>query len=236
MKTKFFLAAALAAVCLAEARLGALEEAAITGTKPVTQPAPAPEAAQIRPGLPEAAKPAYTPKYLDETRQAMEYLSAMLAKQDRLEPEKLAETAKDITRLNEKLKALLGPEILKELEADEKTLLEKQQGAFAKGSLALVRSSLQIYYGDHNGVFPDNLGGLIPGYLESIPDLQLPVHEKTGKITVIDSKKYDDNLSSAVTDSGGWLYFSSPDSMNFGMLLIDCSHKAPGTNLEWYKY
>ena len=231
MKTKLYLAAAaLAAVCSAGARLNALEGSAVAGsteTKAVTLPTPSQEA---------AVKPANTPKFADEARQAVKYLSAIPSKQDRLAPEKLDEAAKDIINLNEKLQALLGPEILKEIDADEKALFEKEQGAFAKGSLALVRSALQIYYGDHNGVFPDDLAGLIPGYLEAIPDLQLPGHTKTGKITVIDSKKHDNDLVPAITDSGGWLYFSSTDSINFGMLLIDCSHKAPGTDLEWYKY
>jgi len=176
------------------------------------------------------------PKYLKETLQAIKYLSVMLAKQGRLEPGQLEETSKDISRLAIKLKALLGPEILQELEAEEKELLYKEQETAARSSLAQTRTALQIYYSDHNGIFPKDLSELTTGYLKFIPELQLPGHVKTGNVTVIDSKKYENNLSSAVTDSGGWLYFSSTDSINSGMLVIDCAHKAEGESLEWYKY
>ncbi|HAH31801.1 MAG TPA: hypothetical protein DCL44_05755 [Elusimicrobia bacterium] len=240
MKTKLFFTAALAAFFSAGARIGAFEGMAIPGQasekNSVTRTIPVTETAQARPETASPEKPAYTLKYQEETRQTIKDLAAILAKQDRLDPKKLDDAAKDIVKLDKKLKALLGLEIIKELETEEKALLEKEQSSSAKTNLALVRSALQIYYGDHNGVFPDTLYGLTPDYLNSVPDLQLPGHEKTDKITMIDSRKHETSLSSAVADSGGWLYFTNKDSINSGMLIIDCSHKDPEENLEWYKY
>jgi hypothetical protein len=236
MKTKLFWAAVLGLIFLAGPFAMALEEAAPDGATIEKKPAAASDEARTTSGTPTAANAEYRPGYLKETLLTMKYLSTMLARRDKLAPEKLEETSKDIASFNEKLKALLGPEIIKELEAEEKALLERRPVALPKSSLASVRSALQIYYGDHNGVFPDNLDALIPDYLTYIPDLHLPDHEKTGRISVINSKEYDNNLSSAVTDSGGWLYFSSTDSINSGMLVIDCSHKSAGESLEWFRY
>ena len=118
MKIKLFWAAALGFVCLALAPVMALQEAAPNGPAPGKQPAAAADAVQTPPGTPAAAKAAYTPKYLEAAVQAIKYLSAILARQDRLEQKKLEETSKDITRLNEKLQALLGPEMINELETE----------------------------------------------------------------------------------------------------------------------
>jgi len=235
MGTKLFLSALAALVLLAGAPLYALEEVIISGQeteKKAETPAPPPAGAAADPG----ARPAYAPKYLDETLRTISYLSAMLERQEKLDPKKLKKTAGEITGLNKRLKELLGPGIISELEAAEEKQRDKALAASAKLSLASVRSALQIYYGDHNGDFPKTLEALVPDRLKQLPELQVPGHEKTGRVTVLDTKRYDSDLGAAITDSGGWLYFSSPDSLNFGMLVIDCSHKEPGRDFEWYKY
>lgn len=213
----------------------ALENASVNATVVITSAA-APDTIQPPPKITVAAETARTPEYFKEMLQTMKYLSAILARQNLFETKKLEGTSQEIAKLNERLEALLGPKILKELEAEETALLWKEREAAAKSSLAETRTALQSYYADYNGAFPKNLSKLLSGYLKAIPELELPGHGKTGKVTIIDSTKYDYDLASAVTDSGGWLYFTNQDSVNSGMLAIDCSHKNPAENLEWYKY
>ncbi|MDP2866407.1 MAG: hypothetical protein Q8O90_09205, partial [Elusimicrobiota bacterium] len=59
--------------------------------------------------------------------------------------------------------------------------------------------------------------------------------DRTAEVTIINSKKYDKDFSRAVDDTGGWLYFSNPESDNYGLLLLDCSHTEAGGS-EFFKY
>jgi TolA-binding protein len=168
---------------------------------------------------------------------AQKYLSAALEKQQTLEPKQLNRLTKDLEDLNEDLEQLLGPEILRDLAAPEQKPAEQQEkpAAAPDASLAEIRKAIQSFYGDHKGSFPKDLNELVPLYLQALPNLRLPDHELTNTVTLVNSSDYDSNLPLAVTESGGWLYFSSTASVNAGMLLIDCSHAAPG-GTAWAGY
>ena len=56
-------------------------------------------------------------------------------------------------------------------------LISKSKEGATKGGLSAVRSSLQVYYGDNEGVFPqDTLAVLIADgkYINAIPEAKLP--------------------------------------------------------------
>ena len=105
-------------------------------------------------------------------------------------------------------------------------LIRRSHEGEAKGSLGSIRASLAIYYGDTEGMYPPNLSALVPKYLDRVPALELPGHQKTDKVTIIVNAK-GKSVEPYVKDTGGWLYFTGDktDPELFGSVYIDCSHK-----------
>lgn len=167
-------------------------------------------------------------KYAPEIRQAMRNLSALLERLAEIPPSRLEAFAPGLAAFDGKVKDALGKELVAELARKEKEEGDKERSASAKSTLRAFRAALQLYYGDKGGAYPKNPELLVPALLPAVPELHLPDHEKTAKIKIIDSKKYDKDFSRAVGDSGGWLYFSNPGSGNYGLLLLDCSHTEAG--------
>ena len=104
----------------------------------------------------------------------------------------------------------------------------------ALGTLASIRSALQVFYGD-NGVFPSKLEELTlkSRYLSQIPYLHLPGHSNTNSIKYVNSNVIDPKDFS---ESGGYVYYgSSNNSATWGTILLDCTHKREGREY-FYKY
>lgn len=96
-----------------------------------------------------------------------------------------------------------------------------------KGALSMVRSALQVYYGDNEGLFPaDDLACLTAGgkYLPQLPLLWDPAshgkyaHPPTREVVVYAAGE-------PLRDTGKWAYFSDPlDKASWGNFVIDCTH------------
>lgn len=205
---------ALLTCCAANA--AALEEEVITG--PGAEAAPAQEEVKA----PEPPKPPYKPS--PEVRLAALNLALLLEHGGQLPQERLAALDPQLTVFNSAVEKALGEELLAGAAAEH-----------AKKALQKVRTALQIWFGDNGGKYPPDLAALTPSYLPALPELRLPGHSLTDKVTLITSKKYDAALEKAVSDSGGWLYFSGEESASRGLLVIDCSHKSPAGQ-EYFKY
>ena len=173
------------------------------------------------------------PRYEQEISGALKHLSALLTMGYRVDQSELDSLAAELIKLDARVKNLLGPALLKELEDREKEQELRARIAGAKEALAAARSAIILYYGDLEGKYPASPAALVPSYLPAMPELELPGHEKTAAIAVTDDAGTD--LSKAVTDSGGWLYFANPGSRYFGMLILNCSHK-DDAGTELYKY
>ena len=76
---------------------------------------------------------------------------------------------------------------------------------------------------------------LAPDSISAVPELHLPGHERTAVIKIVDSRKYDKDISKAVTGSGGWLYFSNSDSTYYGLLLLDSANPGPD-GMKFFEY
>jgi len=187
------------------------------------------------PGAPAAPTPPQQNKYSPEIVQTIKNLSILLDRGAEIPPAKLDALAPELTAFNEKVKNALGKELLSEIAAREKALEDKARSESGKNTLQSFRGALQVYYGSKGGAYPKDPALLIPDELDEVPELYLPGHGRTAKITVIDSKKYDKDFSKAVTDSGGWLYFSNPGSANYGLLILDCTHSESG-EAEFFRY
>lgn len=164
-------------------------------------------------------------------RRLMRDLNLLLERGGGVAPEKLDALAVETKKFNAVLRETLGAEILADLIRRE----DAERSETAKRILARFRAELQVYYATNGGKYPASPARLVPDQITSVPALELPGHEASSAITLIDSKKFDRDASKAITDSGGWLYFTATDSANYGLLLIDCSHREPGGE-EFYKY
>ncbi len=192
--------------------------------------------AQDAPG-PAPAKPAAAPqaKYSAEILRTMKHLSVLLERSAEVPQERIDALAPEIAAFDEKVKSALGKDLLSDISRREKEEEDKARATSAKKTLQQFRGALQVYYGEQGGVYPKKLTQLIPSVMQEVPELYLPGHGRTSKVTIIDSRKYDKDFSKAITDSGGWLYFSDPQSSNYGLLLLDCSHNDAG-GPEFFRY
>lgn len=204
---------AILTCCAANA--AALEEEVITG--PGAEASPAPEVK-----APEPPKPPF--KASPEARLAALNLALLLERGGDIPQERLAALTPQLAAFNSAVEKALGEELLAGAAAEH-----------AKKELQKARTALQVWFGDNGGKYPPDLAALTPSYLPALPELRLPGHPLTDKVTAITSKKYDADLEKAVGDSGGWLYFSGDESSNRGLLVIDCSHKSPAGQ-EYFKY
>jgi hypothetical protein len=160
-------------------------------------------------------------------------LSALLNKGSSVDQKELDGLLSEIAKLDARITALLGPGIIGELDEQEKKLETAAKILKTKTELLNLRSSLITYYSDSEGGYPETLSALSPRYLSSIPGTELPWHAGNSEVTL--AKGSGSDMENAITDTGGWLYFSDPKSPYFGMLIINCSHKDE-TGLELFKY
>jgi hypothetical protein len=185
-----------------------------TTTSPATDPAA------------EAALPAQPPPYAGEIQSALNRLSALLSKGRLMDQNELARTVKEITALDARIAALLGPALVRELEEQEKE-------RWAKAELLNLRSLMLAYYGDNEGKYPASPADLAPRYFPAVPLTEPPRHAATNAVALYGEAA--GGPEKAVTDAGGWLYFSNPRSRYFGMVILNCSHKDTSGN-EFYSY
>ncbi|OGS52633.1 MAG: hypothetical protein A3J79_13565 [Elusimicrobia bacterium RIFOXYB2_FULL_62_6] len=110
-------------------------------------------------------------------------------------------------------------------------LINKSHEGSTKGALSSVRSALQVYYGNNEGVFPAGPAGsnttflqdtLVPAYLGSWPSVYTPGrHAKTNTVDTING---GDPHDSDGTCEGEWVYVSSRASADWGRIAVECYH------------
>ncbi len=113
-----------------------------------------------------------------------------------------------------------------------KLMMKSRVGA-ALSSLASLRSSLALYYGENEGIFPPTLQTLVPAQAESIPELNIPGYSKTNKVFIVKSLKGGD-VRQVVMNTGGWLYIADKDSKLWGEVYIDSVRTYKGKPLYEY--
>lgn len=217
--TRAALLAALLAAAPAAAQEAAVSTSSVQASTAAVQLSTAPTAAPL---------PAWR---LPPLRRLTADLDRLIARGGALPPERLDALAAQAAALRLQVREALGPEVIEAAEREE----APARAAAALQTLAAFRKALQAWYAAGGGKYPASPAELAPTALPAVPELHLPGHEPSSAVRVIDSSKYDKDVPGAVTDSGGWLYFASPDSDNYGLLLIDCRHAAPG-GAEFYKY
>lgn len=97
-----------------------------------------------------------------------------------------------------------------------------KEGA-AQHNLQRLRSAIAVYYGDNRGEYPtDNLGSLVPRYIESIPYVSIDGYEKSNTVHLGEN-----------TNLGGWLYINDPQDPEWGEVRINATGTdSDGNNWE----
>lgn len=97
-----------------------------------------------------------------------------------------------------------------------------------------MRSSLSIYYGDTEGVYPTGAlngtaGALTANqkYMQGIPNCNLPKTTNSaghGSSTLIGYANLDAGGGGS-GDNGGWMYNNTQANQTWGQLVVSCTHK-----------
>ncbi|MFA5138818.1 MAG: RDD family protein [Elusimicrobiota bacterium] len=97
-------------------------------------------------------------------------------------------------------------------------LLRVSAEGATQSNLGAIRSALNIYNGDMEGLYPaDPLSLTLGGkYLKAIPPTRLkPYHPETSSL----------RMGKTPADTGGWLYNNDAgDKEGFGSVSVDCTH------------
>lgn len=95
------------------------------------------------------------------------------------------------------------------------SLVHKSQEGSTKHELVKLRSAIAAYYGENQGVYPtDDLGSLVPRYIEAIPQAHVPGMEPTNQVTA-------GSYEAAFTQKGGWAYVNDPADPRFGDVFVN---------------
>jgi general secretion pathway protein G len=98
-------------------------------------------------------------------------------------------------------------------------LVRKATEGSTRGSLASVRSAINVYYSDMEGVYPGSLLSITQNgkYLPIAPESRMPKYHDGSKV------EYD-GLLPLVDDLGGWWYDNATSDANFGTAMVNCTH------------
>ncbi len=99
-------------------------------------------------------------------------------------------------------------------------LTRKSHEAITKGNLAILRTTLNVYFVDNSGFYPygNPTSSLIPRYLEQTPLCYTHHHPRKSNIQ---------DYGGVMGDTGSWGYWMEAHP-EWGKIFIDCTH----TNLH----
>ena len=100
-------------------------------------------------------------------------------------------------------------------------LIRKSGEGASKGNLGAIRSSLSIYYGDMEGVYPNQLAALtVAGkYLSVLPNAKTPSYHPDTSAETDGTIAVDDTVN-----TGDWAYDNVTTDSNMGSMLVGCTH------------
>ena len=113
-------------------------------------------------------------------------------------------------------------------------LINKSKEGATKGSLGAVRSAISVYYGDMEGMYPqDTLACLTANsgkYIATLPLAKTPpMHADSSAVSAASG-------TLSLTDAGGGAYGNvSADVTTWGTLVVNCTHN-DGKGNKWTSY
>ncbi len=109
------------------------------------------------------------------------------------------------------------------------SLVHKAREGSTKHQLVRLRSAIAAYYGENQGTYPtDDLTCLVPKYIESIPQVNVPGYKPSAHVS---AGTYD----AAFTKNGGWAYVNDPSDPRFGDLFVN-TDKEDSYGKAWHTH
>lgn len=117
-------------------------------------------------------------------------------------------------------------------------MVKKSKEGATKGQLTAIRSALQVYYSDNEGLYPDFsststgtaitsgfASALVPKYISEIGAAKLPETSCTDN----SSEVYALSVPTAsVTSNGGWAYDGYSSNQTWGDIRVNCNDTTIG--------
>ncbi|HVE13801.1 MAG TPA: type II secretion system protein [Elusimicrobiota bacterium] len=108
-------------------------------------------------------------------------------------------------------------------------MLRKAEEGGAKGNLGSIRSALQIYFSDNQGINPTCTSGplsnvfsraLVPRYMSAVPTVKTGIHPPVSDV-YCDYKM----IAGSIHDGQGWYYDGdTPTDSQVGGVWVACDH------------
>lgn len=128
-------------------------------------------------------------------------------------------------------------------------LVKKAKEGATKGSLSTLRSTLNIYYSDTEGLYPMATSGsgypaastvlqdaLVPKYIKAIPVVKAPTAHPIDSNTVYIYDNIPGSITSEDAPGGfGWGYGSVYGTISYGNIIVNCMH-TDTSGKYWYSY
>ncbi len=109
------------------------------------------------------------------------------------------------------------------------SLVHKAQEGSTKHELVRLRTAIAAYYGENQGVYPtDDLGSLMPRYIESIPQANVPGMKPSNRVNA-------GTYETAFTKTGGWAYVNDPADPRFGDVFVN-TDKEDSYGKAWHTH
>jgi prepilin-type N-terminal cleavage/methylation domain-containing protein len=110
------------------------------------------------------------------------------------------------------------------------SLIRQSGEGASKGNLGALRSALNIYYGNLNGLYPQTLATLTTNgaFMGAIPVAKAPNYHT-------DSSGETDDQTFTSNDFGGWEYDNNNGDANYGNVWVSCTHTDTKGNV-WDTY
>ena len=104
--------------------------------------------------------------------------------------------------------------------------------ASVKGKLGILRSAINIYYANSEGMYPTYIETSLPGiYIDSIPPLHIPPVRKFNNPGHFSDIVIETD-EPIVDDTGAWVYFTNDNSIDLGVQRI---RMGKGKKIGWDK-
>ncbi len=120
-------------------------------------------------------------------------------------------------------------EKIKSVKTEQKTYYKEDN--FQKALLKL-RKSLLIYFLKTNR-YPNDINEMVPDFLDMIPQININGDYKA-EIKYVRTNKHDKKYENAIDNTTEYVYFSDPQSIYWGLILINSDKEF--NNHPFYKY
>ncbi len=102
-----------------------------------------------------------------------------------------------------------------------------------KEAIIKLRIALQAYL-QKNYRYPKSLQELFPFYIKCMPAIKI-TDDYLSSVRYIRTNSYDKDYKRAIDDKTAWLYFSDPQSIYFGLILIN-SNAYSQEGIQYFRY